>query len=164
MNEEREHEQTPFRSPLRIDANGVWFYNGEELQRPELVRLFYSILQTIASNGGKKRYALVTPVEVLPLEVDDVPFAVIAADKDDEGNIWLTLNEGSRIPLDASCALRLSESSVLYLETSRQPHKSPLEARFTLKAYWQFSQFLTEIADNQYEARSFGVSLTVRRA
>ena len=54
---------------IRIDRRGEWFYQGSRIQRPEMVRLFSSVLLL-----EEDQYALVTPVERLYIEVEDVPF------------------------------------------------------------------------------------------
>ncbi|SEJ33949.1 hypothetical protein SAMN05444007_104210 [Cribrihabitans marinus] len=57
---------------MRIARDGTWFYLGTPIQRPELVRLFSSILK---KEGA--RYYLVTPVEKVGISVDDAPFVAV---------------------------------------------------------------------------------------
>ena len=64
---------------IRIARDGTWFYLGTPIGRPELVRLFSTILR---KDGG--RYVLVTPVEKVGITVDDAPF--VAVDFEREGN------------------------------------------------------------------------------
>ena len=61
----------PFRGDigLKIAGNGAWFYQGSVIARPALVKLFASILRKDA-----ERYVLVTPVEMVSVEVEDAPF------------------------------------------------------------------------------------------
>lgn len=56
---------------MRIDVNGFWFHEGEPIGRDKLVVLFASILWF---EGGQ--HYLVTPVEKLAIEVEDVPFLI----------------------------------------------------------------------------------------
>jgi hypothetical protein len=63
---------------IRIARDGTWFYLGTPFGRPELVKLFSSILK---KEG--ERYFLVTPVEKVGIRVDDAPF--VAVDFDFEG-------------------------------------------------------------------------------
>ncbi len=63
---------------MRIARDGTWFYQGTPIGRPELVRLFSSILR---KDGD--RYFLVTPVEKVGIEVEDAPF--VAVDFEAEG-------------------------------------------------------------------------------
>ncbi|MFU8776492.1 MAG: DUF1285 domain-containing protein [Roseovarius sp.] len=63
---------------MRIARDGTWFYLGTPIGRPELVRLFSTILRR---DGDA--YFLVTPVEKVGITVDDAPF--VAVDFDAEG-------------------------------------------------------------------------------
>lgn len=64
---------------IRIARDGTWFYLGTPIGRPELVKLFASILK---KEDGQ--YFLVTPVEKVGITVDDAPF--IAVDFESTGN------------------------------------------------------------------------------
>ena len=70
----------PFRGDLdmRIARDGTWFYLGTPIGRPELVRLFSTILRRDGDD-----YFLVTPVEKVGITVDDAPF--VAVDFEAEG-------------------------------------------------------------------------------
>lgn len=57
---------------MRIARDGTWFYLGTPIGRPELVRLFSSVLK---KEDGK--YFLVTPVEKVGITVDDAPFVAV---------------------------------------------------------------------------------------
>lgn len=63
---------------MRIARDGTWFYLGTPIGRPELVRLFSTILR---KDGDQ--YFLVTPVEKVGITVEDAPF--VAVDFDVEG-------------------------------------------------------------------------------
>ncbi|MGA1233172.1 MAG: DUF1285 domain-containing protein, partial [Lutimaribacter sp.] len=54
---------------IRIARNGMWYYLGTPIGRPELVRLFSTILR---KDGDA--YFLVTPVEKVGITVEDAPF------------------------------------------------------------------------------------------
>ncbi len=57
---------------IRIARDGTWFHLGTPIGRPELVRLFSTILR---KDGD--RYVLVTPVEKVGITVDDAPFVAV---------------------------------------------------------------------------------------
>ncbi len=57
---------------MRIARDGTWFYLGTPIGRPELARLFSTILKL---EDGK--YFLVTPVEKVGITVDDAPFVAV---------------------------------------------------------------------------------------
>ena len=65
---------------LRIAADGVWFYNGTPIGRPAMVKLFASILRK-----DPDRHVLVTPVERVGIEVEDVPFLAVEMACEGEG-------------------------------------------------------------------------------
>ena len=57
-------------SGMMVAGDGRWLHDGAPIRRPEMVRLFASILrrETDAS------YVLVTPAEKLTIAVEDLPF------------------------------------------------------------------------------------------
>ena len=57
---------------MRIARDGTWFYLGTPIGRPELVRLFSTILRKDGED-----YFLVTPVEKVGITVDDAPFVAV---------------------------------------------------------------------------------------
>ena len=57
---------------MRIARDGTWFYNGTPIGRPELVKLFSTILRK-----DEDRFVLVTPVEKVGITVDDAPFVTV---------------------------------------------------------------------------------------
>ncbi len=70
---------------IRIARDGTWFYLGTPIGRPELVRLFSTILR---KDGD--RYVLVTPVEKVGITVDDAPFVAVDFEKDGDGLRFVT--------------------------------------------------------------------------
>jgi hypothetical protein len=58
---------------LKIGRDGTWFYQGSAIGRKSLVKLFASVLR----REGEDRYFLVTPVEKVPIEVEDAPFLAV---------------------------------------------------------------------------------------
>lgn len=65
---------------MRIARDGTWFYLGTPIGRPELVRLFSSILKKEGDD-----YFLVTPVEKVGITVEDAPFVAVDFDADGDG-------------------------------------------------------------------------------
>lgn len=57
---------------MRIARDGTWFYMGTPIGRPELVKLFSSIIRKDGDD-----YFLVTPVEKVGITVDDAPFVAL---------------------------------------------------------------------------------------
>ncbi|MEM9497805.1 MAG: DUF1285 domain-containing protein [Pseudomonadota bacterium] len=80
---------------MRIARDGTWFYLGTPIGRPELVRLFSTILK---KEDGK--YFLVTPVEKVGITVDDAPFVAVdfeAAGADDAQVLLFETNVGDKV-------------------------------------------------------------------
>ena len=69
---------------LKIARNGAWFYQGSVIARPALVKLFASILRK-----DTDRYVLVTPVEMVSVEVEDAPFIA--------GEMWVEQGEAGPV-------------------------------------------------------------------
>ncbi|HKK86752.1 MAG TPA: DUF1285 domain-containing protein, partial [Roseovarius sp.] len=65
---------------MRIARDGTWFYLGTPIGRPELVRLFSTILRK-----DDDKYFLVTPVEKVGITVDDAPFVAVDFEAEGEG-------------------------------------------------------------------------------
>lgn len=67
---------------IRIAADGTWFHEGRPIRRPELVRLFSTLL--VRDGDG---FCLLTPVEKLRIAVDDAPFvaALLRCEGDGDG-------------------------------------------------------------------------------
>ncbi|MCX7644936.1 MAG: DUF1285 domain-containing protein [Rhodobacteraceae bacterium] len=65
---------------MEIRRDGTWFYLGTPIGRPELVRLFSSILKREGD-----RYFLVTPVEKVGIRVEDAPFVAVDFRAEGEG-------------------------------------------------------------------------------
>ena len=76
---------------MQIKSNGDWFFQGSEIKRAALVKLFASILRK--EDDGK--YYLVTPQEKFNISVDDAPFVVVDAEvREEEGTqkVYLRTN------------------------------------------------------------------------
>ncbi|MGS2721029.1 DUF1285 domain-containing protein [Paraglaciecola aestuariivivens] len=71
---------------LCIKHDGSWFYMGTPIGRKPLVKLFASVLKR-----EDEKYFLVTPVEKVGIQVEDVPF-IITQWQFEEGKLALTTN------------------------------------------------------------------------
>ncbi len=58
---------------IRIDRDGVWYYEGSPINRKSLVRLFASVLTRDANDD----YWLATPAEIGRIDVEDAPFIAV---------------------------------------------------------------------------------------
>jgi hypothetical protein len=109
--------------------------------RPELVKLFASILQR-EENGG---YVLVTPVERCRVEVEDLPF--IVTDMDVKGGIIIaTLNTGEQVALGPEHALANDEKGP-FVTLWRG-----LAARVSRPVYYRLAELAEESHDGGRQA------------
>ncbi|OYR13802.1 DUF1285 domain-containing protein [Brucella grignonensis] len=67
---------------MEIRADGTWFYMGTPIGRPQLVRLFSTVLR---KDEDGKTY-LVTPVEKVGIRVEDAHFIAVEMQVSGEGN------------------------------------------------------------------------------
>ena len=77
---------------IRIDREGRWFHEGDEIKRQPLIDLFATLLR---KEGGD--YFLVTPVEQMQIAVEDSPFVVVDMDVRGHGenaDVLFTTNVG----------------------------------------------------------------------
>ena len=73
---------------IQIKHDGTWFYMGTPIGRKPLVKLFSSVLKREDDN-----YFLVTPVEKVGIQVEDVPFIITQWQKENS-KLALTTNTG----------------------------------------------------------------------
>ena len=104
-------------SSMRIARDGSWHHEGRPIRRPEMVRLFASILRREPDGG----YALVTPAEKLAIAVEDAPFVAVEAKSEGEGRarrLAFRLNTGEVVLAGPERRLRLGGARP-YLEVRR---------------------------------------------
>ena len=85
---------------IRIDREGRWFHEGDQIKRRPLIDLFATLLRKEADD-----YYLVTPVEQMQIEVEDVPFVVIDMDvrgHAENTDLLFTTNVGDYVLADAA--------------------------------------------------------------
>lgn len=121
---ERWHPERCGDIDIDIRRDGSWWHEGAPIKRQELVRLFASILRR--EDDGD--YYLVTPVEKCRIRVQLHPLRIIDANyggdsaANDDGSrdqrLFLTLNTGGVIPVDADHPLALEPSAghALYVQ------------------------------------------------
>ena len=114
---------------LRIDREGGWFHEADEVSHEGILASLREGLQVDAAG----HFLQIGPVRV-PVEVDDAPFAVVRFEPDGDGfAIWLI--DGSREALDPG-TLRLGQGDVPYCRVKG----GRFEARFSRAAAWQLLQ------------------------
>ncbi|MBO9489918.1 DUF1285 domain-containing protein [Endozoicomonas sp. G2_1] len=117
---------------LQIKADGTWFYGGSSFKRMSLVKLFASVLKLEEANG-KQKYFLVTPVEKVGIEVEDVPFVLTQWQQSADGLIECKTNLDDELVLNEQHKLLLTEDDQLYVTVRRN-----LLARVHRNVYYQW--------------------------
>ncbi|WP_299585760.1 DUF1285 domain-containing protein [uncultured Microbulbifer sp.] len=126
-----------------IKRDGHWIHEGTEIQRQPLVKLFASILKREADE-----YFLVTPVEKLRIQVEDVPFVAtqVARSSTDENaqKLLFTTNVGDVVELDDESIWQLLEFGtpsqlIPYFEV-----RKGLMARVSRNVFYQLIEWAEE--------------------
>ena len=127
---------------MRIARGGDWFYQDSAITRPQLVKLFSSILRY--DDDGC--YYLVTPVEKWRIEVEDAPFVAVlveARGSSDQQVLSFTTNIHNNVDADASNKIRI-EFDPVTLEPKPYIHvRSGLEALISRNVFYD----LVEMAE-----------------
>jgi hypothetical protein len=114
---------------LRINRDGEWFHEGEEVSHEGILSSLRQGLQVDPAG----HFLQIGSVRV-PVEVEDAPFVIVRFEADGEG--WaLWLSDGTREALDpASLVLRGGDVPYCRVKAGR------FEARFSRAAAWQLLQ------------------------
>jgi uncharacterized protein len=114
---------------LRVDREGSWYHEDEEVTHEGILTSLRDALQVDAAG----HFIQIGPVRV-PVDVEDAPFSVVRLEREGDG-LTLTLNDLSREPLDPA-SLRLGAGDVPYCRIKG----GKFEARFSRAAAWQLLQ------------------------
>jgi uncharacterized protein len=114
---------------LRIDAEGAWFHDDDEVTHPGIL----ANLRGALSVDGDGHYLPIGPVRV-PVEVTDAPFVVLRVESEGDG-LALTLNDLSRETL-APDTLRFGARGTPYCRVKA----GRFEARLSRPAAYQLLQ------------------------
>lgn len=139
------HPQHKASIDISIHKDGSWWHEGSVFERHKLVQLFSRLL---AWRDG--RYWLVTPAEQLAIEVEDLPFIVVAADLIDD--TWqLTTNCGDSVSLVNLGQLRVDTSQVGAIP---QVHvRDGLWANLSRQAYFDMAM---QVQEQQLDGKLMG--------
>ena len=121
-------------SHMRILASGEWLHEGRPIARPELVRLFASILRREPDGG----YVLVTPGEKLTIAVEDAPFVAVELATEGEGatrRLAFRLNTGDVVVAGPAHALTMVDARP-YLAV-----RDGLTARIARAVFYELAEF-----------------------
>lgn len=131
---------------IRIARDGTWFYLGTPIGRPELVRLFSTILR---KDGD--RYVLVTPVEKVGITVDDAPFVAVDFERDDDALRFVT-NLGDEAVAGPAHPIRVERDPATGEPSPYILIRDRLEALIDRKSFYR----LVEIGEHaEYDGESW---------
>ena len=121
-------------SAMRIARDGTWYHEGSPIGRPEMVRLFSTILRREPDGS----HVLVTPVEKLDIQVEDAPFVAVEVKSESEGRarrLGFRLNTGDLVVAGPEHRLRLEAGPQPYLEV-----RAGLVARVARPVYYELAE------------------------
>jgi hypothetical protein len=119
-------------SEMRIGRDGTWYHQGSHIGRPEMVRLFSTVLRREPDG----RHMLVTPVEKLEIDVEGTAFRVIEMASEGEGR-----DRQIAFKLDSGDALFLGPDHPLLLADSpRVLVRHGLEAELSRPVYYELAE------------------------
>jgi uncharacterized protein len=124
-------------SGMRIARDGTWHHQGTPIGRPEMVRLFSTVLRREPDGS----HVLVTPAEKLEIEVDGAPFRAVEMTSEGHGQgrrIAFRLDTGDALMMDSDHALRI-------LQTADGPSprllvRQGLEAELSRSVYYELAE------------------------
>ncbi|MDO6478926.1 DUF1285 domain-containing protein [Shimia thalassica] len=143
---------------IQILRDGTWIHEGGEIKRPELVRLFSSILR---KDGDS--YFLVTPVEKVGITVEDAPFVAVDVDCTGTGEnqiLTFTTNVGDTVTAGPDAPIRLVQETAQGEPAPYVMVRAGLEARLDRKTFYRMVELGTQhIVNDQdwFGVWSYGV-------
>ena len=126
---------------MRIARDGTWFYLGTPINRPELVRLFSTILKREGDD-----YFLVTPVEKVGIKVDDVPFVAVDFEvANDDGTLELVFetNVGDFVVVGPDNPIRVERDAETGEPSPYVLVRAGLEALVDRKSFYRLAEIGT---------------------
>ena len=142
-------------SDIRIDTEGVWFYQGAEMTRREIITLFYQNLRQDDSGCyfieiGRQQY---------PVHVEDTAYVVwsIYWCRDGTGFqecVYILLSDNTLEKLNPE-TLRIGRDNIPYCRIKNQRY----EARFSRASYYKLAERLQHDPAND----SYFISLDGRQ-
>lgn len=119
---------------IRIDKEGKWFFEGNEIINPMVLRTFCDALEM----DKQDRYRIVIRNEVCYIEVEDTPFVVSAIRGDPHCGLYVRLNTMKTYPLDPE-NLCIGKDNVLYMILP-----DGMKVRFSRPAYYSLALMMEE--------------------
>lgn len=128
---------------MHIARDGTWFYLGTPIGRPELVRLFSTILRKDGED-----FFLVTPVEKVGITVEDAPFVAVDFEVANIGNdqtLTFETNVGDSVVAGPAAPIRVVRDAETGEPSPYVLVRTNLEALIDRKSFYR----LVEIGAHQ---------------
>ncbi len=144
---------------MRIDLNGVWYYQGSPIGRKELVRLFSTVLRRDQAGD----YWLITPAEAGRIEVEDAPFMAVELTLTGDGPdqvISLRTNVDKNVTVDKDHPIRVDFDPETGDPTPYVVLGGGIEARIARAVYYELVSLGQEkkgTEEKGHEDKTFGV-------
>jgi hypothetical protein len=125
---------------IKIDKDGLWYYNGAHMFRKEILCVFFQNLKVDADG----KYLIEMGAERCYLDVEDTAFVVMAVYKttnpvSGREQIEILLNDDSCEILDMK-SLQSGKDNILYCLVK----EGKFAARFSRKGYYQLAEFIEQ--------------------
>lgn len=120
---------------IRIDRDGVWFYQGSPIGRLPMVKLFATVLRRDAEGA----FWLVTPVEAGRIEVEDAPFVAVELQASGKGRqqvVTLRTNLDHIVTVDAAHPIRVDQDPATGEPRPYVTVRDGLEARILRSVFY----------------------------
>lgn len=123
---------------LQIKHDGSWYYMGTPIGRKALVKLFSGVLRK-----DDDQYFLVTPVEKVGIQVEDVPFVVTQWEQNENRLIFTTLTD-DRFIVGADHCVEIQQDAKTQAWLPYVNVRRNLWARIHQNVYYQLIEIATE--------------------
>lgn len=124
-----------------IRADGVWMHEGSPIGRPELVRLFSTVLR-LDPDG----YHLVTPAEKLKITVEDLPFRAVAVRVEGDDLVFAT-DVGDEVTANADHPIVVKTDAGTGEPQPRLHVRRGLEARIVRPVFYELVERAEAVGD-----------------
>jgi len=125
--------------PIRIAADGTWFYQGTPIGRQALVRLFSTVLKRDAAGD----YWLITPAERGRITVEDAPFVAVELIDEEPGRLTFRTNVDDRVTAGPDHPIRVAFGA----DGEPRPYvliRDGLEALIARSVFYQLVELASE--------------------
>ncbi|WP_298747780.1 DUF1285 domain-containing protein [uncultured Brevundimonas sp.] len=134
---------------ILIRRDGTWLHDSSPIGRPELVRLFSTVLRKDPDG-----YCLVTPVEKLGIRVEDLPFRAVALTAE-EDLLRFTTDVGDMVEAGADHPIRVDTDPVTGEPGPALHVRADLWARIVRPVFYELVE-LAAVEEGRLVVRSGG--------